>query len=200
MSRLDRHLCAAAGHAADADEPPDGSGAAALPLLADELVRTRSRQAARAKLWRRRDVAARGVFARGASRHPLLGCACLRRPLSMWPTAASSCRRARTTTSLPGRGAGRLLAHRRDDWYLSRSCPATGPCRSPPLTCPCAQLASRAAHRCSPGSLCARATQGSETLLCAAGLTRLFGSCAYWYMRGIHRWCGWPQAGISAGR
>ena len=156
--------------------------------------------AARAKLWRRRDVAARGVFARGASRRPLLGCACLRRPLSMWPTAASSCRRARTTTSLPGRGAGRLLAHRRDDWYLSRSCPATGPCRSPPLTCPCAQLASRAAHRCSPGSLCARATQGSETLLCAAGLTRLFGSCAYWYMRGIHRWCGWPQAGISAGR
>ena len=156
-----------------------GSGLA----VADELVRTRSRQAARAKLWRRRDVAARGVFARGASRRPLLGCACLRRPLSMWPTAASSCRRARTTTSLPGRGAGRLLAHRRDDWYLSRSCPATGPCRSPPLTCPCAQLASRAAHRCSPGSLCARATQGSETLLCAAGLTRLFGSCAYWYMR-----------------
>ena len=30
MSRLDRHLCAAAGHAADADEPPDGSWAAAL--------------------------------------------------------------------------------------------------------------------------------------------------------------------------
>ena len=52
---------------------PMARGAAALPLLADELVRTRSRQAARAKLWRRRDVAARGVFARGASRRPLLG-------------------------------------------------------------------------------------------------------------------------------
>ena len=107
-----------------------------------------------------------------------LGCACLRRPLSMWPTAASSCRRARTTTSLPGRGAGRLLAHRRDDWYLSRSCPATGPCRSPPLTCPCAQLASRAAHRCSPGSLCARATQGSEPLLCAQQARRSFSAAA----------------------
>ena len=41
MSRLDRHLCAAAGHAADADEPPDGSGAAALPLLAAAAQRRR---------------------------------------------------------------------------------------------------------------------------------------------------------------
>ena len=83
----------------------------------------------------------------------------------LWPTAASSCRRARTTNSPPGRGAGRLVALRRDDWHLSRSCPATGPCHSPPLTCPCAQLASRTARHCSP--VCACATQGSEPLLCA---------------------------------
>ena len=41
MSRLDRHLSAAAGHAADADEPPDGSWAAALPLLAAAAQRRR---------------------------------------------------------------------------------------------------------------------------------------------------------------
>jgi hypothetical protein len=41
VSRLDRHLSAAAGHAADADEPPDGSWAAALPLLAAAAQRRR---------------------------------------------------------------------------------------------------------------------------------------------------------------
>ena len=191
MSRLDRHLRGRwATQRPDADEPPDGSRGSGL-AAAGELVCTRSAQTS----YSRRSAAATRlccawylrVWCFSAPPSPVV----LASDVRMWAHAASSCRRARTTTSLPGRGAGRLLAHRRDDWYLSRSCPATGPCRSPPLTCPCAQLASRAAHRCSPGSVCARATQGSETLLCAAGLTRLFASCAYWYMRGFHRWCGW---------
>ena len=82
---------------------------------------------------------------------------------------------SREDDNFPGRGAGRLLAHRRDDWHLSRSCPATGPCRSPPLTCPCAQLASRAARH---SAVCARATQGSEPLLCAQQARRGFSAAA----------------------
>ena len=72
---------------------------------------------------------------------------------SCGPTAASSCRRTRTTTSIPRRGAGRLVALRHHYWHPSRSCPATGPCRSLASTCPCAQLASGAAcvRHCSLG-------------------------------------------------
>ena len=51
---------------------PMARGAAALPLLASWSAHGLHRQATRVEVRRRRDYAARGVFACGASRRPLL--------------------------------------------------------------------------------------------------------------------------------
>ena len=117
----------------------------------------------------------------------------------LWPTAASSCRRARTTTSIPGRG----------DWWLSAT--IIGILRAAVrLPAVVAHLHLRVRARSSPlvqhayaaaAWVCACATQGSERCFARCRLDAVLRQ-----LRSLaHAWL--PQAvrllpgrGISAGR
>ena len=170
---------------AHADEPPDGSWGSGL-AAAGELVCTRSRrQATRVEVRGRRDFAARGVFACGASRRPLLR-------LCLPPTSgAVGPQRPRVAVA---RGLQlRSRDEARGDWWLSATIigilraairlPALAAhlhllvrARSSPLV--------QHTHATAACSVCACATQGSEPLLCALQARRsssaaaLTGICA----------------------
>jgi hypothetical protein len=106
---------------------------------------------------------------------PFSGCACLRRP-ELWARSGLELPSREDDNFDPGTRRGATGGSLHHYWHPSRSCPATGPCRSL-ATCPCAQLASRAARR-SAATVCARATQASEPLLCAQQARRGFSAVA----------------------
>jgi hypothetical protein len=99
VSRLDRHLCAAAGHVG---QRPCRCGRAGLHTPQETSYSRRSVAATRlcCALCLR-------VWCFSAPPSPVVLASDVQ---SCGPTVASSCRRARTTTSILGRGVGRLVA------------------------------------------------------------------------------------------
>jgi hypothetical protein len=155
---------------------PMARGAAALPLLASWSAHGLHRQATRVEVRRRRDYAARGVFACGASRRPLLR-------LCLPPTSgAVGPQRPRVAVA---RGLQlRSRDEARGDWWLSATTIGIlrAAVRLPALV---AHLHLRVRARSSPlvqhatqPPRCARATQGSEPLLCAQQARRGFSAVA----------------------
>ena len=141
---------------------PMARGAAALPLLASWSAHGLHRQATRVEVRRRRDYAARGVFACGASRRPLLR-------LCLPPTCgAVGPQRPRVAVA---RGLQlRSRDEARGDWWLSATTIGIlrAAVRLPALV---AHLHLRVRARSSPlvqhatqPPRCARATQGSDPL------------------------------------
>ena len=107
----------------------------------------------------------------------------------------------RTRSSDPGCGAGRLVARSHHIGPSSYSCPASRPCHLPPLTCPYAELASRAGRlRAERSDLLASATGIGTSALCDAASTCAGGSFMRMYPCGFPRRCGGAAAGTGAER
>ena len=107
----------------------------------------------------------------------------------------------RTRSSDPGCGAGRLVARSHHIGPSSYSRPASRPCHLPPLTCPCAELASRAGRlRAERSDLLASATGIGTSALRDAASTCAGGSFMHMYPRGFPRRCGGAATGTGAER